>query len=524
MLGVEAGWVSPCVLVCGSRAVIDFSPCVSITHVRAHSPVNRHVQDSLGMLQAIRQQGVSDRIKSDLFAKRRLGSQKKETGVFTISRFKCCHLMRMFVRLGLHCHCCVVFTPSEIPAKAPLLPDAETRNKLWAAGRAEGIAAFNQLVSADQAVALDTILQMSVPVVFQSSEGGASGAGASGAGASGAGASAEPRAPVAAHEPRRGSADAEPSVPAGQAHNCIMLTDDDPVDTDEEDVLALDLAEEHRIRTAAEASGGGSSGGSEQDVSDAAAFLVIAQSDARCAARGEPNGADLEGDSVRSIVSDAVRGSQAALEKAGFEFDGPDSVAPSADSASGVEAGGGGMAGVAPVAPKARVLPAGKMLVMGSTGLQEVWISHFLSLLSVNAKLSTDRLARITGAARAAAAKGVQASGVQHMVEWGATCAVRYQDSLYYGTVARYGYYTPKSGLTSELTIPVSIHPDHKASGISFWFVWFWEIPSVVHPDGSADGTGHEVAALVAAPKFTKSTADTLHTGECLPDAHTSTT
>ena len=44
------------------------------------SPVNRHVQDALGMLQVIRQQGVSDRIKSGLFAKRRLGSQKKDKG------------------------------------------------------------------------------------------------------------------------------------------------------------------------------------------------------------------------------------------------------------------------------------------------------------------------------------------------------------------------------------------------------------------------------------------------------------
>jgi hypothetical protein len=314
-------------------------------------------------------------------------------------------------------------------------------------------------------------------------------------------------------------------VPFGEIHNCVALTDDDPVDTDEDDDVEMELAAEAaRVLDTSVLGGGSSSDGTSDEIHDSTAHALISQCDALCASRGEPGGADDEGASatVRSLLVCAVEANRDAVMNAGYQF--PEAGAP-------LVADGDPLLGVRdPPAPAPRkILPPGKMLVRGSDGsFSEVWISRVLCLLTVNSRLSTDRLVRITAAARAASARGLQASSLAQMVECGATCAVRYSDRLYYGAIARYGYYTPKSGLTSELTVPVSIHPDHKPKNISFWFVWFWpeDAPAAhtqvqVASGASSTGTGSSesgVPALVAPeasaqPRFIKSHRDTLHTG-----------
>ena len=337
----------------------------------------------------------------------------------------------------------------------------------------------------------------------------------------------------------------------------MALTDDDPVDSDEEDVLFCDLVE-----SGDEDVGAGSDGDVPVDgAHDRALEYLAVQSDVHAAASGEGGGCmDSEHmNTVRDIVAGVVLECRSEVEAAGYSFDESDAASTAAAARDGGDPGGGGgsaQAGApavprsddASVPPAKRRLPAGKMLVLGSNGtLTEVWISTVLALLTANARLSADRLVRIVAAARLSSVQGLEHSSVDQMVECGTACAVRYQDKLYFGTIARYGYCTDKGGMSSELTIPVSIHPDHKAKGICFWFNWLWEVepavgsqpsaPCPVPPaaaGGGGSGVGTGVGSSVdvgpessvasggsAGPspssvrqQYVRNTKDTMHTGE----------
>ena len=142
-------------------------------------------------------------------------------------------------------------------------------------------------------------------------------------------------------------------------------------------------------------------------------------------------------------------------------------------------------------------LPAGMMLTKCSAGwLQQVWVSRAMALLAFSPRISTDRMVRISETAKIAATNVTDLSELDWMVACGTTCACRYDDKVYYGWLARYGFVNAKDGLSAELSKPVSIQPGKKVAGLTFWFVWY-----------------EEAGALDGVPLYKKTLKDTLQSG-----------
>ena len=55
-------------------------------------------------------------------------------------------------------------------------------------------------------------------------------------------------------------------------------------------------------------------------------------------------------------------------------------------------------------------------------------------------------------------------------------CAVRYVDTVYFGSVVRFGFKS-KSGMITDMYKPVSLQQGRRAKGLVFMFAWLEAVP-----------------------------------------------
>ena len=125
-------------------------------------------------------------------------------------------------------------------------------------------------------------------------------------------------------------------------------------------------------------------------------------------------------------------------------------------------------------------VPPGMMKVKGADGqTRRYWISTYLALKNATTTLSPERLRRIEQSSRFAS-QVLLTQSILFNVTYSTTCAVKYTNQVWYGTVRRYGY-KGKCGVVSELQRPVSL--EDRPAGLVFHFSWLKPDPSA--PDGS---------------------------------------
>ena len=421
---MERYWKATCLLrVCTSFAL---GYC-ALTVLCA---VNQHVQDAIGFLQILSQLAYSRLAKANLVSTRRLGSSLKFAAgtmlmFFTILDYlPCCTGSNRVV------HTCL-FPEPPADSPPPTFSTPAERDALYAAGRADAIAAYNKLCRSEESVHVDAVLTMPFPAVYSS----------------------QPAAAAAAAKRSTASA-APPVAPAARSYRVVypcQLNEDDPVSSNEDTGQQGDGDDDSDDDSSASDD---DSFASDPETLAALAAVALDASYPVTECSGE----------IRDVVASAIAVIGVDVEAAGVQPE-PERSAASSASATATDGSSAGSS-----------LPAGKMRVKGRKGpLEEVWVSSILALLVASPRLSADRMMRVMESAKAASALGTGASELDWMVACGTTCAVRYNDRVYYGWLARYGYVNAKAGLTAELSKHVSIHPDKKASGLTFWFVWYEE-------------------------------------------------
>jgi hypothetical protein len=123
-------------------------------------------------------------------------------------------------------------------------------------------------------------------------------------------------------------------------------------------------------------------------------------------------------------------------------------------------------------------LPRGMMRIRSSKGEQLlVHVSRALALRGAGGgkQLSADRTVRIISTAALSASISVapeNSEDLRWLVTSNSVCAVRYVDTVYFGSVVRFGFKS-KSGMITDMYKPVSLQQGRRAKGLVFMFAWF---------------------------------------------------